>query len=283
MLKSGNFPNEFIELCNPQIRRGAFLHRLLEKKKIPFHPIVYEEAYNLYLGPEKANKIITAHYDRVPGTPGANDNTAAVVQLLRLAESLTNKGDWKNTAILLTDLEEFQFRRRNSKQGAFGPALHFAKQDPIPWIFVFDMCGIGDTIVLSKTWEQTLGIRSPWTERRMILQNALTESPVPAISRPLPYSDDLAFAQAGIYSFLFSLLPQDELDHLERWKKHWKMSRIIPSTYREYQKLEKMHQSKYLPPSWRVNHTTRDSVSTIWPDSFDIMEKFLIWISNLPL
>jgi hypothetical protein len=49
--------------------------------------------------------ILAAHYDRVPGSPGANDNSAAVFHLLRTALSLGKFGGgyW---IIIFTDKEE---------------------------------------------------------------------------------------------------------------------------------------------------------------------------------
>jgi hypothetical protein len=50
---------------------------------------------------------LVAHYDTVPWTPGANDNSASVAILLEVAEALVANGPFKNDVILLfTDGEE---------------------------------------------------------------------------------------------------------------------------------------------------------------------------------
>lgn len=275
---SNYFSEDFIDFCRINQSRGSFLHRYLDKQKIPVKPIIYQEAYNLYIGPQKAKKILVAHYDRVPGTPGANDNSAAVFQLLKTIEHLHKQKNWNSTALLLTDLEEFHFSRRDSKQGAYGPALELAATDPQPWVFVFDMCGIGDTLILSDTWDHAFDKNPIWQNKKIFLDNWIQQAPFSIKKMTLPYSDDLAFIQAGIPAFLFSMLPQKEIPELNKWAANRKLSQKIPATYREYQHQEKLHQQKELPPSWRVNHTPEDTISTLWPESFELFKRFLFWL-----
>src|SRR5262245_61250071 len=73
----------------PRINRFEFLKEFVEKYKIPHEEILTGGARHLLLRsrqkpsrPNLAVKTLMAHYDRHPKSPGANDNSAAVVHLL---------------------------------------------------------------------------------------------------------------------------------------------------------------------------------------------------------
>lgn len=91
----------------------------------------------------KEEKIVLgAHYDNVYGTPGANDNASACSILLNLINDL--KDIKKNIEFVFFDLEEcggigsYEYLRRNSTK--------------IKLFINLDMCGIGDSIVLSSDY-----------------------------------------------------------------------------------------------------------------------------------
>ena len=71
-------------------------------------------------------KTIIAHYDRVPNTPGANDNSSSVYSLLRFAERLIARPGIHNIRMIFTDGEELS-EGGVASQGAFGLAKLFKK------------------------------------------------------------------------------------------------------------------------------------------------------------
>ena len=65
--------------------------------------------------------LFTAHYDRVEGSPGANDNSIAVFHLLRAA-SLLSKRKISSWMIIFTDKEEISAGESLEEQGSFSLA-----------------------------------------------------------------------------------------------------------------------------------------------------------------
>lgn len=57
-------------------------------------PIISGETKNVVMGnPETASIIVGAHYDSVPGTPGADDNASAVATMFRIAANTKHKNN----------------------------------------------------------------------------------------------------------------------------------------------------------------------------------------------
>jgi hypothetical protein len=100
--------------------------------------------------------ILAAHYDRVPGSPGANDNSAAVFHLLKTALDLEKRdaGYW---IIIFTDKEELAAGEGIRDQGSFTLAEKLKL-----WglgnsrVFILDACGSGDTLIISNTTDYLL-------------------------------------------------------------------------------------------------------------------------------
>lgn len=90
---------------------------------------------------DKGKKVIvTAHYDNVPNTPGANDNAASCAILLNIILKL--RGSDANVEFVFTDLEE---------SGFIGATSYLNKHcdDDISLSINLDMCGLGTNIVYS--------------------------------------------------------------------------------------------------------------------------------------
>jgi len=269
---------DFQEFCHIDCKRSSYLHRLLTRLNLPFRGMAQGEAYNILIIPGHQNlsrldRLFTAHYDRIKGTFGANDNSAAVFQLLHHALHLQENPESNRTAILLTDREEFQFSRREEKQGAYYFARNFRGAPFLERVFLFDMCGIGNKLLQSSTFHNK---QNPPQE----LKKRLEDSPFSPLSVPLPFSDDLGFYQAGVFAQLFSLLPQGELPYLKDWKTS-QGSPSPPESYRDYKNRNPRGQRENFPPSWGVNHTLEDTIQSLQPQSFHLMKDFLIYLSAL--
>lgn len=86
--------------------------------------------------------VVGAHYDNVEGTPGANDNASACSILLNLIIDLKDTN--KHIEFVFFDLEEY---------GGIGSYDYIKRNNtPIKLCINLDMCGIGDSIVLSSDY-----------------------------------------------------------------------------------------------------------------------------------
>ncbi len=224
--------------------RFDFLKNLLEKYRLP-HEVLYcggsrhllLRSRKNHLRPDLAIKTMMAHYDRHPHSPGANDNSAAVIQLLLLALDESSEPFPDNTQILFTDREEVLRDKKLTSQGSWHLGAHLRRRRIRSWYFVnFDACGRGETPVLSRTTELWLkkkelagsrvdrncrALRSRTAEvfgenHPVITKNAAPE----LISLPTPLSDDLSLALHGYPSVLLTCLPREEAADFVNEKKY---------------------------------------------------------------
>ena len=164
--------------------------------------------------------VLTAHYDRIPGSPGANDNSAAVFQLLKAAIILSSQKT-NHWIIIFTDKEELQNGEGIQKQGSFSLAKKLKK-----WglgnarVFNFDASGTGETFVISTTADYLLRNQSreglQWTRikidnlREHVLTCARTLNLKNLLLFPIPFSDDAGFLRGGIPVQTITMLPAAE-------------------------------------------------------------------------
>jgi hypothetical protein len=98
------------------------------------------------LGEGPSVLVLAAHHDAVPGSPGANDNAAAVGILLALRERLT-----------ATPLRRLRVRLAffgDEERGMLGSRVHVrsAALGPLIGVVSLELCGIGDSLAL---WDVT--------------------------------------------------------------------------------------------------------------------------------
>jgi hypothetical protein len=141
-------------------------------------------------GQEGGHLVLGAHYDAVPGSPGANDNAAAVVQLLsaatRLQEAIAAGLPEPDVTFCFWDHEELF---GSTVMGSRIFVEDHAGALPAKAV-VFDVSGIGD---LYRSGSDATGL--------------VEELP----SRPTPPSDNLMLDRAGIPAALVCALPPHEL------------------------------------------------------------------------
>jgi len=168
--------------------------------------------------------ILCAHYDRVEGSQGANDNSAAVFQLLKAALRLGKDGSdyW---IIIFTDKEELRAGESVREQGSFSLAEKLRD-----WglgdarVYIFDACGAGNTLIISKTVDYLFNIVLKNNEskdlhrarqlindlRNHALDTAQFQRLYNALLLPTPFSDDAGFLRAGIPAQTITMLPAEE-------------------------------------------------------------------------
>lgn len=209
-------------------------------------------------------KTIIAHYDRAEGTPGANDNSAAVFCLMEWAIRLNNlyktgKIPFHNIRLIFTDGEE-EGDAGVCEQGAFALASIFKKLNILDDdIFVFDCMGRGTVPVICEN--------NPPAASSSFFKNRITELENKAekilseinngkwFKMPASYSDNASFIANGIPAIAITMLPSDEI-----------------SSFLKY---------GIKPATWNLLHTPKDDFTTLTPQAFEITEKILNRIGTL--
>ena len=305
----------FEAFVSPNVDRRAFLEGMLRARGIPFSAVLLAnrahiivrfagDAYN----PLFRMKIVVAHYDRSENdasssfSPGANDNSASCFQLISLAERLLYKKD--HNVMLIFSAGEEDGKKGVRFQGSYALAaglkklrgLSLAESD----VFVVDGCGRGDVLVLSSSGMSAInpargeGGAAPRrlnARQRLILKSqqelfdktkALARSSCPNswVTLPTPYSDNAGFVAAGIAAQLVTVLPRAEAERLmqetERFG-HETLLRELAS----FKAAESKQHAACLPQTWKDMHTERDSSSSLTPEAFLLMERFLDAVAGL--
>ena len=151
-------PEEFQQFIAADCNRALFIQNYLKKYgiKAPIMPIdgknhIYVTFPLNQYNPAFKIKTVIAHYDRVPDSPGANDNSAAVFMMMEWAVRLKKIAGFHNIRMIFTDGEELGSSGVN-QQGAFALAALFKKlgitNDDI---FVLDCMGRGNIPIICET------------------------------------------------------------------------------------------------------------------------------------
>ncbi|MDR0495578.1 MAG: Zn-dependent exopeptidase M28 [Treponema sp.] len=230
---------------------------------------------------QKKNPVIlTAHYDRVSGSPGANDNSAAVFQLLGAALRLGNQSvdDW---IIIFTDKEELQNGEGFQKQGSYSLAKKLRGMGlGESRIFNFDACGTGDTFVFSTTVDYLLKKnRRPGFNRASQTISRLREKVLgtarflrfsKTIAAPTPFSDDAGFLQGGIPVQTITMLPAGEADAFAAmlFDNPGFIDMLFDGS------LKNSANRKLLPETWRCLNSPSDDESRLTPEYYDKITRF---------
>ena len=237
-------------------------------------------------------KTIISHYDRVAGSPGANDNSLANFALADFAANLFKSRQVHNVRIFFTDGEELGAEGVSS-QGAFALADLFRKigitNDDV---YVFDACGRGDVAVLARAGLDSK-ISGPFKKKFLDLyertQNLLKKSmPNSWMTLPVPYSDNAGFLACGIPAVAITFLPKDEVSfyysNLMADKNLEKavMNCRIDSDSKNAADLsiQKFKYSEKMPMTWRLFHTEYDNFLSLTPESYVLMKKILTQIAE---
>ncbi|MBO4438267.1 MAG: M28 family peptidase [Spirochaetaceae bacterium] len=271
---------EFYDFVAGNADRFSLLTNWLEAHNIRFSVIPIDGSKHIYINflpqaydPRFRMKTILVHYDRAPNSPGANDNSAAVFQVLAFLERLKNFRTAHNMRVFFTDGEEMGAMGGVSDQGAYGIAARFKKIGIMnDDVMAIDGCGRGDVLVISTT-----GRKSPGSEIFKKRFNNLYErtidlarevSPQKWVTAPVPYSDNAAFIASGIPAVAVTMLPREEATALMRNVQRDK-------SFENALLNHSVANTDLLPMTWRFMHTPFDTPESLTPESFDLMEKFL--------
>ena len=286
----------FKAFLEPDVDRPAFIAAFLRAREVPVtevtlsgkrHVIVRfrPEAYD----PRFRMKTFVAHHDRVPGSPGANDNSAACFQLMIFASRLAASAARHNVRIIFTDGEEAGGVTGIAGQGSFalGNALN-ARGEDLGDVYVFDCTGRGDTLVLSQSGLSGIAHRA-LSERMASLherarQSARAYAQGDWICLPTPYSDNAGFLASGIPAQVVTVLPAEEATRLLASQSPLARSGA-PATERARSLKDAIARNKApssqdhgaddYPDTWKLMHTAADSSLTLTASAFTLMRDFL--------
>ena len=282
------FPwQNFMEFTSLRADRFIVLKAILEKSKLKHdvaeiagnkHFIVKAPSIKLQKATERIPVILTAHYDRAAGSPGANDNSAAVFVLIEAAIKLTKKGE-TNWLIIFTDKEELLPGESILKQGSYTLAkgIKNIKMDN-SMIFCFDAVGTGDSIIISTTLDYLLNrkssgrkIEKSLTELRNKAYNTAKEQKnLNAYFAPLPFSEDAGFFRAGLAAQTITVLPQKEYLALNaELKKNPDFGHTLINAEAGERK-----KSKAIPQTWLTLNSPKDNHLRLTPENFRFLARY---------
>ena len=196
--------------------------------------------------------VLIAHHDAVPGSPGANDNAAAVGILLHLLPRLTAPPALR-VRLLFTAAEEL---------GYLGARAYVRETSltGIAGVLSLELCGIGDSLALwDAEGETDLLRRAAGALEGLGLRRDEGYHVVGRI--PVFGSDHRAFAAAGIPAYGLSVVPFAQADALRRFVLSPVRSALLHAVRR--------------PPPFDTYHTSRDAFATLDPRALDLVGRAL--------
>ena len=279
--------------------RLSFLQNYLSERGVSSSVIPLGEKKHLYVNfsstaynPMFKIKTIISHYDRVAGSPGANDNSLANFALADFASALCKSRQVHNVRIFFTDGEELGAEGVSS-QGAFALADLFRKLGIVnDDVYVFDACGRGEVAILARAGLDSK-IAGQFKKKFLDLyertQNLLRKSmPNSWMTLPVPYSDNAGFLACGIPAVAITFLPKDEVSfyysnlmadkNLEKAVMNCRIDsepkNATDLSIQKFKYIEKM------PKTWRLFHTEYDNYLSLTSESYALIKKILMQIAE---
>ena len=279
--------------------RLSFLQNYLSERGVSSSVIPLGEKKHLYVNfpstaynPRFKIKTIISHYDRVAGSPGANDNSLANFALADFASTLCKSRQVHNVRIFFTDGEELGAEGVSS-QGAFALADLFRKLGIVnDDVYVFDACGRGEVAILARAGLDSK-IAGQFKKKFLDLyertQNLLRKSmPNSWMTLPVPYSDNAGFLACGIPAVAITFLPKDEVSfyysnlmadkNLEKAVMNCRIDsepkNATDLSIQKFKYIEKM------PKTWRLFHTEYDNYLSLTSESYALIKKILMQIAE---
>ena len=229
-------PELFKTYISPTCNRKSFIQSYLNAAGIDTAVISMEGKNHIYVKFSQAQynpmfriKTVIAHYDRVEGSPGANDNSAADFAMLEWAVRLSKMPGFHNIRLIFTDGEELASAGVAS-QGSYPLAQLFRKLGIMnDDVYVFDCMGRGDVPVLTETILPK-GLSQKFVRDFQALEARAQKLIQVAgggkwFTLPCNYSDNASFIANGIPAVAITILPSEDVSlamrggQIETWKK----------------------------------------------------------------
>ncbi|MDR2900974.1 MAG: Zn-dependent exopeptidase M28 [Treponema sp.] len=277
----------FSEFISLNADRFEVLKKILSDFSVPYNIVSIADSNHVFVTPDisyalknSGTCILLAHYDRVAGSPGANDNSAAVFQLIEAAIKLHKERE-RNWLIIFTDKEEILPNGSIRDQGSYGLAKIFYQMGSQNGRFyIFDACGTGDTILLSNTVDFLLkdkdgrGIDKIRTNIQKLRSEAFECARDNSIKKillvPTPFSDDAGFLSAGIAAQTITVLPSNEAAEVAN------MLRLKPQLSELLIKKGKRHINElpFIPQTWKRLNGPGDVELFLTPQYYSQIVRF---------
>jgi hypothetical protein len=247
---------------NPE--RARLLERVLDGSGFPVsrHPYRTMEGagVNLFADVGRGERILmlAGHHDAVPGSPGANDNAAAVGILLALAARLRADPPRRLTARLAFFGDE--------ERGMLGSRVYVraAPLEALLGVVSLELCGIGDSLAL---WDVTPALADTplvrgWLDVAERLGYRRDETF--HLAEPVPFfgSDHRPFADRGVPGVGLTVVPRAAVPALRAFIYGGIRGILIPPARR--------------PPPFTTYHTADDRPETLDPAALDRVETLLV-------
>lgn len=209
------------------------------------------ENFSVDVGGGDRTLVLIAHHDAVPGSPGANDNAAAVAILLHLLERLRSSvPPGLRVRVLFPAAEELGYLgarayvRETSLAGIVG-------------VLSLELCGVGDSLAIWDAEPET-----PFVGR---LAGALEglglrrDEGYHVVGRiPVFGSDHRAFVAAGVPAHGLTVVPLAHAEALRRFVFSPVRSTLLHLVRR--------------PPPFDTYHTSRDRLATLEASALTLVE-----------
>ncbi len=208
--------------------------------------------------------IFSAHYDKVNGSPGANDNASGVAVLLGLCRIL--KPQEAPVRVIFFDREEAWLRSRFLHPGLLGSLYYVFRNNlrDISAVYNLEFCGTGDccTIWPIKNYQKDLAAYKAVERAAAALKLDLNAAHIPWL---LFSSDHLSFRLKGLPNAVtLSLLPIEQIPAVKNLVSNLNLHRILSG------------RKPLLPGVLASLHTPEDTVSHLSEGSLKLMLSLLI-------
>ena len=192
--------------------RQAALARYLAERRIPFTTHRFQtfegrgENFAVDVGHGDRVLVLIAHHDAVPGSPGANDNAAAVGILLHLLTRTLDIAPSLRVRLFFPACEELGYL------GTRAYVRDVSTADVVG-VLSLELCGIGDSLVVWDAGDDTPFLRSVGGVLGDL--GLRRDDGWHQVGRiPVFGSDHRAFAAAGVPAYGFTIVPAREADAL---------------------------------------------------------------------
>jgi hypothetical protein len=198
--------------------------------------------------------VLVAHHDAVPGSPGANDNAAAVGILLHLAG---------RAAALVPPSLRVRFLFPACEELGYLGARAYVRDvstSGIVGVLSLELCGIGDSLAVWDAGDETPFLRTVGGALEGL--GLRRDEGWHRIGRiPVFGSDHRAFAAAGVPAYGFTVVPVREAEALRAFVLSPVRSALLHGVRR--------------PPPFDTYHTPRDAGTTLEPAALGLVTRAL--------
>jgi len=213
---------------------------------------------------ENKRLIISAHYDVVKGSPGANDDASGVSVLLGLCQEF--RAVKAPVKIVFFDREEAWLRTPILRLGLLGSLCYAftTNMRNISAVYNLEFCGVGDCLAIWPIGhkESTLSVFKQITAASDRIRLPYKSANIPWM---LMSSDHLSFRLRGFPNVLtLSLLPSDGIKAIEKTLAGTNLYNIV------------FRHRPIMPEALSVVHTSKDTSSNLNENSLNLMLKLLI-------